>query len=84
MFSHWALVGPFFFGNFHSIILMDAGHSVEDLWFKSPLCSAPSHKEAGSRMGGGLCLDPVIGVCKGAFLGKLVALLYTVLLWACV
>ena len=42
-----------FFGNFHSIILMDAGHSVEDLWLKSPLCSSPSHKEAGSRMGGG-------------------------------
>ena len=70
MFSHCALVGPFF-GNFHSIILMDAGHSVEDLWLKSPLCSAPSHKEAGSRMG-------------GSVLGKLVALLYTVLLWACV
>ena len=50
---------------------------------KVSLCSAPTYKEAGSRMGG-LCVDPVIGVSKGTFLGRLVALLYTVLLRACV
>ena len=32
----------------------------------------------------GLCVDPVVGVCKGTFLGKLVASLYAVLTWTCV
>ena len=75
-------LGPLI-ANCLGVILRGAGLSAEDLGFESLLCQYQLTKCV-VNLNVGLCLDPVIGVCKGAFLGKLVALLYTVLLWACV
>ena len=57
---------------------MGAGLSAEDLGFESPLCSVPTHKVDKDETWG-LSLDPVVGVCKGTFPGRLVASLYAVL-----
>ena len=56
---------------------MGAGLPAEDLGFKSPLCRYQLTKYL-VRQNVGLHLDPVVGVCKGTFLGKLVASLYEV------
>ena len=61
---------------------MGAGLSAEDLGFESPLCVGTNSQSMLLAETWGLHLDPVIGVCKGTFLGKLVASLYAVLSWA--
>ena len=62
---------------------MGAGLLVEDLGFKSPLFQYQlTNTWSGETWG--LCLDPVVEVCKGTFLGRLVASLYAVLSWECV
>ena len=66
------------------VILMGTGLSVEDLGFESPLCVGTNSQSTQLAKTWGLHLDPVVGVCKGTFLGKLVASLYAVLSWACV
>ena len=63
---------------------MGTGLSVEDLGFESPLCVGTNSQSTLLAETWGLRLDPVVGVCKGTFLGKLVASLYAVLSWACV
>ena len=70
--------------NCHSIILMGAGLSAEDLGFESRLCVGTNSQSTLLAETWGLCLDPVMGICKGTFLGKLVTSLYAVLSWACV
>ena len=41
-------LGPLI-ANCHSVILMGAGVSAEDLGFESPLCRIPTHKVAGRQ-----------------------------------
>ena len=51
---------------------------MEDPGFESPVCVGTNSQSMLLVEMWGLCLDPVVGVCKGTFLGKLVTSLYAV------
>ena len=67
---------------YFSVILIGTGLSAEDLGFESPLCVCTNSQSTLLAETWGLCLYPVLGVCKGTFLGKLVTQLYAVHSWA--
>ena len=59
-------------------ILTGAVPLGEDLVFESLIYQNQLTKYPGGKLWG-LCLNPVVGVCKGTFLAMLVSLLYEVL-----